>query len=64
MKPLLPPLAHHEAIAHILIEKHLVALGNQPSMQSTGTRSIHAGITDEYPGHHVSQTSVKRTSGS
>jgi hypothetical protein len=54
MQPPLPLVAYDDAIAGILIEKHLVTLSNQPPMQPSGALPIHAGVTDEYPGHYPS----------
>jgi hypothetical protein len=30
MQPLLPLLPHHEAVTQMLIQEHLVAVGDQP----------------------------------
>jgi hypothetical protein len=61
MQPPLPLLAYRYAITQILIQKHLVALVNQPLVQSTSTLTILAGMADEYPGHHPSPLDLCKT---
>jgi hypothetical protein len=51
MQPLLPLLAHHDAINQILVQEHLMALSNQPPIHSISRFSIVTGVADEYPCH-------------
>lgn len=46
MQPLLPRLAYLDAIVGMLIQEHLVVLGNQPAAQFSGRLSIVAGVAE------------------
>lgn len=46
--PLLPVLAHLNAIAQILVQEHFVTLSNQPPLNLLGGALIFAGMADEY----------------
>jgi hypothetical protein len=54
MQPLLPLLAYRDPIPQIPIQEHLMAVGDQPLVQLTGTLKVLAGMADEYSGHHTS----------
>src|SRR4051812_20835920 len=56
MQPLLPLLPHHQAVAQIPIQEHLVAVLDQPPMHLTGQRRILTGMADEHPGHNTLAT--------
>jgi hypothetical protein len=61
MQSHLPPLAYRNPITQILIQEHLVTLTNQPLVQLTGTLTVLAGMTDEYPGHRPSSRQCKKS---
>lgn len=46
MQPLLPRLAYLDAIVGMLIQEHLVVLGNQPAAQFSGRLLIVAGVAE------------------